>query len=60
MARPRPVPPYLRVVELSTWVKGWNSRSMRDGRNADPGVAHAQHQRRTPRRSVRRRVSIQG
>ena len=27
IASPRPVPPYLRVVEASTWVKDWNSRS---------------------------------
>ena len=26
MARPSPVPPYLRVVELSAWVKAVNSR----------------------------------
>jgi hypothetical protein len=26
MASPSPVPPYLRVVELSAWEKGWNSR----------------------------------
>lgn len=29
MARPRPVPPYTRVVEESSWLKEWNSRSMR-------------------------------
>ena len=27
MAKPRPVPPYLRVVELSPWMNGWNSRA---------------------------------
>ena len=26
MTRPRPVPPYRRVVELSAWLKGWNRR----------------------------------
>lgn len=26
IARPRPVPPYSRVVEASAWVKAWNSR----------------------------------
>ncbi|MNG74491.1 hypothetical protein D3C79_329720 [compost metagenome] len=26
MARPRPVPPYWRVVELSAWAKAWKSR----------------------------------
>ena len=26
MARPSPVPPYLRVVLLSTWLNFWNSR----------------------------------
>ena len=25
IARPRPVPPYLRVVEVSAWLKAWNS-----------------------------------
>ena len=28
MAKPRPVPPYLRVVELSAWLKLWNSLVM--------------------------------
>ena len=27
MARPSPVPPYLRVVELSAWLNDWNNRS---------------------------------
>ena len=31
MASPSPVPPYLRVVEASTWLKDWNSRSIRSG-----------------------------
>ena len=39
MIRPRPVPPYLRVVEESTCVKEWNRRSRRLGRDADAGVA---------------------
>ena len=25
MVRPSPVPPCLRVVDMSAWVKGWNS-----------------------------------
>ena len=25
IVRPRPVPPCLRVVDMSAWVKGWNS-----------------------------------
>jgi hypothetical protein len=29
MARPSPVPPYRRVVEASTWLKDWKSRSSR-------------------------------
>ncbi len=28
IARPRPVPPYLRVVLLSAWLKLWNSLAM--------------------------------
>ena len=28
MINPNPVPPNLRVVELSAWVKGWNSRDI--------------------------------
>ena len=31
MARPSPVPPYLRVVELSAWLKLWNSLPMPAG-----------------------------
>ena len=27
MVSPRPVPPYLRVIEPSAWVKAWNRRS---------------------------------
>ena len=44
MASPSPVPPYLRVVEASTWLKAWNSRSSRSGGNADAGVAHGEVQ----------------
>ena len=31
MARPRPVPPYIRVVEASTWLKDLKRRSIRSG-----------------------------
>lgn len=31
MLSPSPVPPYLRVVEPSAWVKGWNSRACCSG-----------------------------
>mmetsp|Transcript_21123 Transcript_21123/g.82004 ORF Transcript_21123/g.82004 Transcript_21123/m.82004 type:complete len:293 (+) Transcript_21123:254-1132(+) len=31
IARPRPVPPYLRVVEASAWLNFWNSRPMASG-----------------------------
>ncbi len=40
MARPRPVPPYLRVVLLSAWLNFWNSRLLASSRQADAGVAH--------------------
>ena len=42
IARPRPVPPYLRVVEASAWVKAWNSRPTCSGGHADAGVADAE------------------
>ena len=29
IARPSPVPPYLRLVEVSTWLKDWNRRCSR-------------------------------
>ena len=29
--RPRPVPPYLRVIELSAWLKAWNRWGSRSG-----------------------------
>ena len=51
MARPRPVPPYLRVVELSAWVNSWNSRPSCSSGHADAGVARP----RTAIRSRRRR-----
>ena len=28
IARPRPVPPYLRVVEESAWLNFWNRRDL--------------------------------
>jgi hypothetical protein len=31
MTRPNPVPPYLRVVEASTWLKDWKMRPRRSG-----------------------------
>jgi hypothetical protein len=42
MARPSPVPPYLRVVEASAWVKAWKSMADLFGRDADAGVAHGE------------------
>ena len=44
IARPRPVPPYLRVVDESTCEKDWNSRPIALGREADAGVAHREGQ----------------
>ena len=44
MARPRPVPPYLRVVELSAWLKLWNRRLIALLAQADAGVAHREVQ----------------
>ena len=35
---PRPVPPYLRAVELSAWLKGWKRRVERVRVDADAGV----------------------
>ena len=29
IARPRPVPPYRRLIDASTWLNDWNSRSIR-------------------------------
>ena len=47
IARPRPVPPYLRVVEESACVNDWNSRPMRLRRDADAGVAHRERRAAT-------------
>ena len=41
IARPRPVPPYLRVVDASAWVNASNSRAELLRGHADAGVAHA-------------------
>ena len=38
MARPRPVPPYFRVVEVSAWVKAWNKPADLLRGHADAGV----------------------
>ena len=38
MARPRPVPPNLRVVEVSAWENASKSRSVSAGVDADAGV----------------------
>ena len=40
MARPRPVPPNLRVVDSSSWENGSNSRGSLGLRDADAGVDH--------------------
>ena len=48
IARPRPVPPYLRVVEPSAWTKAWNSRGSASARDADAGVAHLELEQRGP------------
>ena len=40
MARPRPVPPYFRDVEVSAWTKGWKISSSLVRRDADTGVRH--------------------
>ena len=47
IARPRPVPPYLRVVEASAWVKALEQPAELLGRHADAGVGA----RGTPRAS---------
>ena len=58
IARPRPVPPYRRAIEASTWLNDWNSLPMASARDADPGVADvdpnlpARPRSRRPRRST--------
>ena len=42
MVRPRPVPPYLRVVEVSSARKARKMRLLLLGRDADAGVAHGE------------------
>ena len=49
IARPRPVPPYFRVVEASAWLNSVNSRVRLCLADADPGIGHRDAQR--PRRS---------
>ena len=39
---PSPVPPCLRVVDMSAWVNGWNSFAACSLRHADAGVAHGE------------------
>ncbi len=39
---PRPVPPCLRVVDMSACVNGWNSFADCSARHADAGVAHGE------------------
>ena len=60
IVRPRPVPPYWRVVELSAWVKARRSRACFSARDADAGVAHREVQHDVAvgaRRVGRRRVT---
>ena len=42
MVRPRPVPPCLRVVDMSACVNGWNSFADCSRAHADAGVAHGE------------------
>ena len=42
MVSPRPVPPYLRVVDASAWVNAWNSRPICSVRHADAGIDDAE------------------
>ena len=64
IARPSPVPPYLRVVEPSAWANGWNSRAARRRRcrcrcrgprsaawRASASRCHASSRGRRPRRA---------
>ena len=57
IARPRPVPPYLRVVDASTCVKSWNSLPICSGGHADAGVADAEVDPLPVRRAWRRETS---
>ena len=54
IARPRPVPPYLRVVEPSAWVKAWKSAPRFSGGMPMPVSRDLEAQRdaRRPRRSA--------
>ncbi|MEZ5635634.1 MAG: hypothetical protein R3E92_00695 [Burkholderiaceae bacterium] len=52
--QPKPVPPYLRVVELSAWLKLWNSSA--SGRaQPDAAVAHGELSYSRPSSAVARR-----
>ncbi len=46
IARPRPVPPYLRVVDESACENDWNSRLMPSAEQADSGVANGERELR--------------
>ena len=52
IARPRPVPPYLRVVDESACENDWNSRPAAR-RDADAGVAHREVSSHAPSRAAR-------
>ena len=61
IASPSPVPPYRRVVEASTWLNDWNSRSIRSGgmpmpvsRTANVQLVRAPAHRSWRARSTRR------
>ena len=45
-ARPRPVPPYLRVVEVSAWLNDWNRRAHCSGVMPMPVSLHPEVQHR--------------
>ena len=47
MASPSPVPPYLRVVELSAWVNSWKSLPICSVRHADAGILHGRSSRQS-------------
>ena len=44
IARPSPVPPYLRVVDASTWLNEMEQPIEPVGGNADAGVGHREAQ----------------